>query len=181
MKSDERHLECDDVLIGGREKRPIVMIDYDLGWPARFETERTRVRQALGASAMRIEHIGSTAVPGLAAKPIIDLLVTIEDPDDGAAAEAALESVGHELRVREPGHRMFRTPQRDVHVHIWRDTNPDVTRHLRFRDRLRQSPEDRQADEQLKRQLATRDWADMNEYAEAKGPLIEAILARAGP
>jgi GrpB-like predicted nucleotidyltransferase (UPF0157 family) len=75
---------------------------------------------------------------------------------------------------------MFRTPERDVHVHIWRESDPEVARYLSFRDRLRTSPEDRLAYEQLKRQLAERDWTDMNEYADAKGELIEAILRRAG-
>lgn len=180
MDSDERDLDLDEVLIGGREKREIVIVDYDATWPARFEAERARVQQALGACALRIEHIGSTAVPGLAAKPIIDLLVTLEDLDDDTATVAALTAVGYELRVRESGHRMFRTHQHDVHVHIWGDADPEVTRYLRFRDRLRQSSEDRQAYEQLKRELARSEWPDMNDYADAKGALIEDILARAG-
>jgi GrpB-like predicted nucleotidyltransferase (UPF0157 family) len=177
MTSDER--ELDEVLIGGNEKREITIVGYDANWPARFETEQARVRQALGARAIRIEHIGSTAVPALAAKPIIDLLVTVEDPDDETVSVPALAAVGYELRVREPGHRMFRTHQRDVHVHIWGDDDPEVTRHLRFRDRLRRSAEDRRAYEQLKRELARRDWSDMNHYAAAKGHMIQDILARA--
>jgi GrpB-like predicted nucleotidyltransferase (UPF0157 family) len=123
--------------------------------------------------------MGSTAVPGLAAKPIVDVLVTVDDPEDDAVIVPALHAAGYELRVREPGHRMFRTPARDVHVHLWSDRDPQVDRHLRFRDRLRSSPEDRAAYERLKRALATRDWRDMNDYADAKGPLIEEILARA--
>jgi GrpB-like predicted nucleotidyltransferase (UPF0157 family) len=90
-----------------------------------------------------------------------------------------MQSSGYELRVREPEHRMFRTPERDVHVHVWRDSNPEVARNLRFRDRLRESADDRLAYERLKRDLARRDWPDMNYYAEAKGELIEAIIARA--
>ncbi len=82
MHSDERDLDLDEVLIGGREKREIVIVDYDDTWPARFAVERARVQQALGACALRIQHFGSTAVPGLAAKPVIDILVTVEDPDD---------------------------------------------------------------------------------------------------
>jgi GrpB-like predicted nucleotidyltransferase (UPF0157 family) len=121
-------LDLDEVLIGGREKREIVIVDYDATWPARFEAERARVQQALGACALRIEHIGSTAVPGLAAKPIVDLLVTLEDLDDVTATVAALTAVGYELRVREPGHRMFRTPQHDVHVHIWGPTRISESR-----------------------------------------------------
>lgn len=178
MDERERDADLDAVLIGGREKRSIVIVAYDRGWPARFELERERVQGALGPAAIRIEHVGSTAVPGLAAKPIIDVLVTVEDPDDEAVTLAALEAVGYELRVRERGHRMFRTPERDVHVHIWRDSDPEVTRYLRFRDRLRDSPEDRRAYERLKRELATREWTDMNAYADAKGALIKATLDR---
>lgn len=157
-----------------------MIADYDPAWRERFELERARVRGALGVTALRIEHIGSTAVPGLAAKPIVDLLVTVADPDDDTVIAPALESAGYELRVREPGHRMFRTPSRDVHVHVLRECDPEVGRHLRFRDRLRSSAEDRRAYEQLKRALAERDWSDMNEYADAKGDLIEAILAKRG-
>jgi GrpB-like predicted nucleotidyltransferase (UPF0157 family)/RimJ/RimL family protein N-acetyltransferase len=177
----EREDYLDTVLIGGREKRPIVLVEYDTNWPTRFEKERTRIRQALGDGAIRIEHIGSTAVPGLAAKPIIDVLVTIADPDDEERFLPALAAAGYEVRVREPGHRMLRTPSRDVHVHVWRDADPEVHRYLRFRDLLRRSPEDRRAYEQLKRELAQSEWADMNDYADAKGPLIETILARQKP
>jgi GrpB-like predicted nucleotidyltransferase (UPF0157 family) len=169
-----------EVLIGGLEKPNIVISAYDPEWPRRFEIQRERIAGALGDTALRIEHIGSTAVPGLAAKPVIDVLVTVADPDDELAIAPALETAGYELRVREPGHRMFRTPARDVHVHIWADADPEVERYLRFRDRLRHSDEDRRAYEQLKRELATRQWRDMNDYADAKGPLVEEILARAG-
>jgi GrpB-like predicted nucleotidyltransferase (UPF0157 family) len=166
-----------DVLIGGREKPNIVIVDYDDAWPERFEFQRARVADALGNAALRIEHIGSTAVPGLAAKPVIDLVVTVENPDDETRI-LALESAGYELRVREPGHRMFRSPARDVHVHIWAESDPEVDRHLRFRDQLRRSADDRRTYEQLKRELSAKQWGDMNDYADAKGPLIEAILAR---
>jgi GrpB-like predicted nucleotidyltransferase (UPF0157 family) len=179
VNSDELDRELDEVLIGGREKREVVIVEYDESWPVRFESERARVRLALGARAVRIEHIGSTAVPGLAAKPIIDLLVTVGDPEDETVTVPALTAVGYELRVREPGHRMFRTARRDVHVHVWADTDAEVTRYLCFRDKLRRSAEDRRAYEQLKRELARRDWSDMNHYAAAKGSLIEDILSRA--
>jgi GrpB-like predicted nucleotidyltransferase (UPF0157 family) len=173
-----REAHLDRVLIGGREKSAIVIADYDPRWPQRFEAEAVRIRRALGARALRIEHIGSTAVPGLAAKPIIDILVGVDDPDDASDLRPRLERSGYELRVREPGHLMFRTPARDVHVHVWRDSDPEVKRHLRFRDRLRSSPADRAAYEHLKRNLARREWSDMNEYADAKSGLIGAILAR---
>jgi len=180
MSSDERDRELDEALIGGRERREIKIVDYDPSWPALFEAEHARVRGALGSRAIRIEHIGSTAVPALAAKPIIDLLVTVEDPDDETVSVPTLTAVGYQLRVREPGHRMFRTPERDVHVHVWGDDDPEVSRYLRFRDRLRRSPEDRQTYQLLKRELARRDWSDMNHYADAKRSVIEEILAAPG-
>jgi GrpB-like predicted nucleotidyltransferase (UPF0157 family) len=135
---DAEHLSeyLDAVLVGGRERRPIVIADYDELWPERFAKERARVLSALGGAALRVEHIGSTAVPALAAKPIIDVLVTVADPEDEAPVRSALESQGYELRVREPGHRMFRTAARDVHIHVWAESDPEVERYLRFRDRL---------------------------------------------
>ena len=165
-------------LIGGRERREIVIAEHDPAWAERFERERERIAAALGARAEGIEHVGSTAVPGLAAKPIVDVLVTLADPEEDSVVDA-LERAGYRLRVREPGHRMLRTEAGDVHVHLYGAADPEVRRVLCFRDRLREDETERAAYEQLKRELARRDWRDMNEYAEAKGPLIEQILARA--
>jgi GrpB-like predicted nucleotidyltransferase (UPF0157 family) len=170
--------QLDRVLVGGRERRAIVIAEADPGWPHRFEAERERVAEALGDRALRIEHIGSTAVPGLAAKPIVDILVEVERLAEAELAPP-LERAGYVLRVREDGHLMFRTPALDVHVHVWPSGSPDIPAQLAFRDRLRASPEDRRAYEALKRELATREWSDMNHYAEAKGGLIRAIRARA--
>ena len=169
---DDEYL--DRVLIGGRERREIVIADSDPAWPRRFAVERERIAGALGDRAMRIEHIGSTAVPGLAAKPIVDILVEVARLDDAAP----LENAGYVLRVREDDHRMFRTAALDVHVHVWPSGHPDIAAQLAFRDRLRASPEDRAAYEALKRELASRDWPDMNHYADAKGKLIREIRAR---
>jgi len=165
----------DRVLVGGRERREIVIADYDEAWPVRFSAERSRIAAALGDRALRIEHIGSTSVPGLAAKPIVDILVEVARLEDADLARA-----GYVLRVREDGHRMFRTPELDVHVHVWPSGSPDIASDLAFRDRLRASAEDRAAYEALKRELATRDWEDMNHYADAKGALIREIRARGG-
>jgi GrpB-like predicted nucleotidyltransferase (UPF0157 family) len=165
----------DRVLIGGRERREIVIAPYDPAWPERFAVERARIAAALGERALRIEHIGSTSVPGLAAKPIVDILVEVATLDGIDLAPA-----GYVLRVREDGHLMFRTPELDVQVHIWPTDSPDLERHIVFRDRLRASPEDRAAYEALKRELATHDWPDLNHYAEAKGPLIREIELRGG-
>jgi GrpB-like predicted nucleotidyltransferase (UPF0157 family) len=173
---DER---LDRVLIGGREPRHVVLVEYDESWPRRFEEHRDRIAAALGTAARRIEHIGSTAVPGLAAKPIVDVLVTVDDVEAEETYRPALEAVGYALRVREPGHRMFRTGPRDVHVHVWPADSEGARRDLLFRDRLRRDATDRALYESAKRALAGRDWKDVNYYAEAKGPVIEEILERA--
>lgn len=174
----DEHLDA--ILIGGREARPVVIAEYDPAWPLRFEAERERIADALGSRAVRIEHVGSTSVPGLAAKPIVDILVTVREPDDEDAFRVALESLGYELRVREPGHRMFRTPDRSVQVHVWADSDPEIERYLQFRRRLRDSPQIRDAYARLKRELAAREWPDVNHYARAKGPFIESVLAGVG-
>ncbi|MFP5317590.1 MAG: GrpB family protein [Acidimicrobiia bacterium] len=170
--------ELDRVLIGGRERRTIRIERYSDGWPRRFERERKRIEDALGPVARRIEHIGSTAVPGLAAKPVIDIMVTVDDPDDEAAFVEPMEKAGYRLRVRERGHRMFRTPERDVHVHVWAADSDDERRHVLFRDWLRAHPADRLEYENAKLVLAG-EWSDMNYYARAKGPVIDRILEHA--
>ncbi|HEY6398127.1 MAG TPA: GrpB family protein [Solirubrobacteraceae bacterium] len=179
MDRSERDAQPNTVLIGGPERRAIVIAAYDPDWPAQFAAHRDRVHRALGPLTIRIEHIGSSAVPGLAAKPVIDVLVTVADPDDESVIVPAMTSAGYHLRVRETGHRMFRTPNRDAHLHVWGDSDPEVSRYLRFRDRLRASVKDRRAYEQLKRDLSAREWQDTNQYADAKSVLIEQILMRA--
>jgi GrpB-like predicted nucleotidyltransferase (UPF0157 family) len=161
------------MLVGGPEPGPLTIVEYDEAWPARFARARDRIAAALGPRALRIEHVGSTAVPGLAAKPIVDVLVVVADPEDDSLVEP-FETAGYELRVIEPGHRMFRTPERDVHVHVWADEGD----YLRFRDLLRGDAGVRRDYEELKRSLAVRDWPSMDDYANAKGPFIRALLAR---
>ena len=169
----------DAVLIGGREERELVLVDYTPEWASRFARERVRILEALGEVARRVEHVGSTAVPGLAAKPIVDILVAVDDPDDESGYLAAMEGAGYALRVREAGHRMFRTPERDVHVHVWKAGSDDERRHLVFRDRLRQAPDERALYESVKRRFVGEKFTDMNYYARAKGPVIEEIIGRA--
>jgi GrpB-like predicted nucleotidyltransferase (UPF0157 family) len=167
------------VLVGGIERRPIEIVDYDPAWAARFTALRAPLAAALAGVAVRIEHVGSTAVPGLAAKPIVDVQVSIADPDREELFGPALERLGYRPRVREPGHRMFRTPTLDVHVHVWRSGGAEERRHLLFRDWLRCSAEDRERYERVKRALAARAWEDMNAYADAKSSVIAEITARA--
>jgi GrpB-like predicted nucleotidyltransferase (UPF0157 family) len=154
-------------LIGGPEGGRVRLSPYRAEWAERFTAECERIAAALGPSAERIEHIGSTSVPGLAAKPIVDILVAVADPADPGVG-SALETAGYVLRVDEERHRMFRTPERDVHVHLWVAGTEDVARHLEFRDRLRASETDRRAYSELKHRLAEREWDDINDYAGAK-------------
>ena len=171
-----------EVIIGEIESPAIVVADYDPAWPERFRHEEARIRAALGEAALSVEHIGSTSVPGLAAKPIVDILLVVEDSAEEASYVPALEEAGYVLRVREPDfheHRMFRTPEKDVHVHVYSSGSPEIDRYLLLRDRLREDEEDRELYARTKRDLATRSWPSMQHYAEAKSGVIEGIIARA--
>lgn len=171
-----------DVLIGGIEKREIVIVDYNPCWPDKFHKHAALITRALGPKALCIEHVGSTSVPGLAAKPIIDIVVVVEDSGDEDAYLPALLAAGYVLRVREPDwhqHRMLRTPELDVHVHMFSWGCAEIARMLAFRNHLRTNPEDRLSYETLKRNLAKQDWPDMDNYARAKTALVEQITARA--
>ena len=171
-----------DVLIGGIEKREIVIVDHDPLWPGKFQKHAGIISQALGPNALAIEHVGSTSVPGLAAKPIIDIDVVVEDSGNEPAYLPNLLASGYVLRVREPDwheHQMLRTPELDVHIHIFSPGCVEVARHLAFRNRLRNHAEDRLLYEALKRKLAKEDWPDMNAYARAKSVVVDEIIARA--
>ena len=166
-------------LIGGPERLEVTLHDYDDRWRGAYLVHRSRITDALASTDVDIEHIGSTSVVGLAAKPIIDIVVAV---DDITAEEDYLEpllAVGYVLRVREPGHRLVRTPERDVHVHVYERTNPAVAEYLLLRDHLRTDADDRARYEDTKRALFEQEWADMNAYSDAKTDVIEAIKARA--
>lgn len=171
-----------EILIGGIEKRAIVIADYDPVWPEKFLKHATIIARALGTKALCIEHAGSTAVPGLAAKPIIDIVVGVENSADEEAYLPALLAAGYVLRVREPDwhqHRMLRTPELDIHVHIFSSGCVEIGRMIAFRNHLRRDAGDRLRYEALKRRLARRDWPDMQAYADAKTLLVQEITGRA--
>ena len=174
-----RRPDVDEVdLIGGSEKRQLEVLDYDDRWPGIFAEHRDRLAAALRGVPVDIEHIGSTSVPGLAAKPIIDIVIAV---DDITAEEDYLDPIvaaGYVLRVREPGHRMVRTAALDVHVHIFQKGDPAVTKYLLFRDRLRGDSDDRALYARTKEALVGQ-FDDMNAYSDAKTEVIAGILARA--
>jgi GrpB-like predicted nucleotidyltransferase (UPF0157 family) len=170
------------VLIGEPEKREIRIDRYDPSWPDQYEEHRKTICLALGQRLFAIHHIGSTSVPGLAAKPIIDILAIVADSSDENAYIPDLEAAGYVLRVREPKsheHRMLRTPSRSAHVHVFSSGAPEINRYLIFRDRLRKSSTDRLLYEETKRRLAAQSWNDVNDYADAKSSVVEAIIAAA--
>ena len=182
MPNDPIKERLREVIIGDIEPQTIVVADYDPAWPERFRREEAKIRAALGEGALAVEHIGSTAVPGLAAKPIVDILLVVEDSADEPSYLFALEEAGYVLRVREPDfdeHRMFRTPAKDVHVHVFSPGSPEIERYLLLRDHLHENEEDRKLYARTKRELASRDWPSMQHYAEAKTEVIEGIIARA--
>lgn len=167
-------------LVGGVEKRELIVVDPDVSWPQIFQQHAQRIRDALRPGrAVAIEHIGSTSVPGLAAKPIIDILVVVDDITAEEDYLPQLISAGYALRVREPGHRLVRTPLRDVHVHILEVDDPQIREYLLLRDHLRRDETDRELYARTKRELAAQDWPDMNAYSDAKTDVIAAIKGRA--
>ncbi len=171
-----------DAIIGEIGPPDIVVVDYDLAWPERFRREASKIRAALGEAARAIEHIGSTSVPGLAAKPVIDILLVVEDSGDEPSYVPALEKAGYTLRVRERDfheHRMLRSAAKDVHVHVYSPDSPEIDRYLLLRDCLRDNEEERELYARTKRELASRTWPSMQHYSEAKTWIVEGIIARA--
>jgi GrpB-like predicted nucleotidyltransferase (UPF0157 family) len=142
----------------------------------------SRIREALGTVAVLVEHVGSTSVPGLAAKPIIDVLLLVPDPADEAAYVPPLEAAGFLLHLREPDwhqHRVLKAHDPEVNLHVFTEGSEEAERMLLFRDRLRANDEERRRYEETKQRLAARNWNRVQDYADAKSDVIEAIIARA--
>ena len=167
----------DPAVIEGLEPSvEIVLTEYDAAWPDRYEQLRQRIEDALGADALTIEHIGSTSVPGLTAKPIIDVLLVVADVEDDDAFVPRLVEAGMVLRRREPGHRLLRTPTRDAHIHVLAAGAQEIRDYLDFRDWLRVDETSRTRYEAVKRELARLPWRDGNQYAIAKTTIVSDLL-----
>lgn len=184
----EPELTSDDDLqatrVGGvvPHNAPITLADYDPQWPALFDREAARIKAILGSNAVRVEHVGSTSVPGLAAKPIIDMLLAVPDSADEQAYVPALEAAGYVLHIREPAwfeHRLFKGPDTNVNLHVFTVGAAEIDRMLMFRDRLRADDADRNAYLLVKRDLASRTWRHVQHYADSKTAIVQRILARA--
>jgi GrpB-like predicted nucleotidyltransferase (UPF0157 family) len=179
----DRQIEA--VVVGGASPRHDATIElraYDPLWPLIFEREAVRIRRVLGDEIRLLEHVGSTSVPGLAAKPRIDIVLAVRDSADEPSYVPALEAAGYRLRIREPDwheHRVFKGPDTDINLHVFTIGSSEIERMLLFRDWLRTHEDDRARYEATKRELAARTWAYVQNYADAKTTVVEEIIARA--
>lgn len=162
--------------------RPVVLVDYDPGWPALYQLEADRIGGALGDKVVRLEHIGSTSVPGLVAKPVIDIVLEVADSAVETDYLPALTAAGYRLVAREPDwyeHRYLKGPDTNINLHVYSAGCPMVDKDVAFRDWLRSHDPDRALYARTKRELAGRPWTYVQQYAEAKTDVILQILQRA--
>ena len=163
--------------------RIVRIVDYDPRWPELFRAEAARIRAALSYKALRIEHCGSTSVPGLAAKPVIDVVLEVASSADENAYMPALQAAGYVLKFREPEwfeHRLMKGPDTDINLHVFSSGCPEIDRMLRFRDWLRTNAGDRELYARTKLDLAGREWKSVQDYADAKTAVVAEIMGRTG-
>jgi GrpB-like predicted nucleotidyltransferase (UPF0157 family) len=161
---------------------PITLAEYDPEWPRLFAREADRIRAVLGDTVRRIEHVGSTSVPGLPAKPIIDIVLLVPDSADEPSYATALEAAGYVLTIREPNwleHRVFKGPDTNINLHVYTVGEPEADKMVRFRDWLRANDADRDRYADVKRELAQRTWRHVQHYANAKTAVVQEIMGRA--
>jgi GrpB-like predicted nucleotidyltransferase (UPF0157 family) len=162
-----------------RPREPIEAVPYDPAWPATFERWRARLRSCLGDVAARIEHVGSTSVPGLDAKPVVDIQVSVADLLDEHHYVPGCEAAGLMFRLRDDAHRYFRPPfdqPRVVHVHVCAVGSAWERDHLLFRDFLRTHPDACDEYAATKRKAAALWRDDSMGYTETKSDFILPIL-----
>ena len=166
---------------GPRTPTVIEVVPPDPAWPDAYAALAGRVRSALGEGVLVLEHVGSTAVPGLSAKAMIDVDLVVADPTDEAAYVPALEGIGFVLRLREPDfdeHRLLRHTDPGCNLHVFRPGSREVARHLAFRDWLRTHPEDRAAYEAAKHAAAAQGFTEGMHYNNHKGGVVYDIHER---
>ena len=174
--------EAARVRVGGTPPRTVEVVPYDPEWPARFATLDAMVRAALGDRVLALEHVGSTSVPGLAAKPVIDADLTVADSGDEASYVPDLEGAGFVLRVREPDweeHRVLTLEAPQTNLHVFSPGASEPQRHVVFRDWLAGHPDDREAYAELKLALGRRGFTDSMDYNNHKAELVYDIYERA--
>ena len=160
----------------------IYLAPYDPDWPAQYAAEAAKIRAAIGHRAIALEHVGSTSIPGMPAKPIIDIVLCVADSADEDAYVPALTAQGYRLHLREPDweqHRVMKGEWPLVNLHVFTVGSRELTRMVAFRDRCRSHPEELQLYLDTKQALAGQVWRHVQHYANAKGEVVEAIIARA--
>jgi len=166
------------------EQRLIEVVPYDSNWLMQFEEEAARIKKALGSNCVEIHHIGSTSVPGLAAKPIIDMIPVVLDISKVDSANVAMQTLGYEAKGEYgiPFRRYFQKGDsiRTHHAHIFEIGNSEIERHLKFRDWMRKYPEDREAYARLKQELAHQHPYDITAYCLGKEDFVATIDKKAG-
>ena len=172
------------LVVGGEKPLtgPIEIRDYDPEWPRLYEREAERIRRALGDRVVRLEHAGSTSVPGLPAKPVVDIVLEVPDTADEDAYVPDLEAAGYVLRIREPDwfeHRLFKGPDTNVNLHVFSAGCSETDKMVLFRDHLRANEADRDLYARAKRELAAREWKYVQQYADAKTATVTEIMERA--
>jgi GrpB-like predicted nucleotidyltransferase (UPF0157 family) len=167
-------------VLGPPKPTVVEIAPYNSQWPARFAALAEGIRAALGKAAVEVEHVGSTSVPGLAAKDIIDIDLTVPDPVDEADYVPALEELGYVLTIREPSfhqHRGLALSDPKVNLHVYGPDCPEAIRHRMFRDWLRDHPDDRDRYEQAKR-LAVPGGGNVMDYNRRKEDVLRDIYDR---
>ena len=160
--------------------RNIALSPYDPAWATSFDQMAARLRETLGDVALSVEHVGSTAVPGLSAKAIVDMLLVVAVSADEEAFSEGLQHAGFRFHRREPDwheHRLFKLFDPRANLHVFSLGCAEVERMVRFRDLLRTDMAAREAYQARKHELARRQWARVQDYADAKGPIIERLLS----
>lgn len=168
------------------ERKPfnstVYLAPYDPAWPSLFTRLQTQIREALGDGILLLEHVGSTSIPELSAKPIIDMVLAVADSSNELSYVKPLEKEGFRLRIREPDwheHRLLKSPDVQGNLHVFSDGCEEIEQMLLFRDWLRNHADDRLLYEETKRELASRTWKYKQNYADAKADVVQEVLARA--
>jgi GrpB-like predicted nucleotidyltransferase (UPF0157 family) len=182
VKSMDEYLRA--VTIGERNplNSTICLAPYDPDWPQQFSLHAKHIRDALSERVLLLEHVGSTSVPGLSAKPVIDMVLAVSNSADEPSYVPPLEARGFVLRIREPDwfqHRLLKAPDIAGNLHVFSIGCEEIDRMLTFRDWLRMHDDDRRLYEDTNRKLAAQTWKDTQHYADAKSEVVREILSRA--
>ena len=175
-----------EIMVAGVDRQTlrgkIEIVDYDPEWPRLYAREEERIRSILADRVLRIEHAGSTSVPDLPAKPIVDIVLEVPDAGDEDGYLGDMEAAGYVLTIRESDwleHRLFKGPDTNINLHVFSAGCPETDKMVLLRDWLRTNAPDRELYARTKRDLAARDWKYVQQYADAKTAVVEEILARA--